>query len=583
MHQPAHSTAFAKPGLTVTLAVLASSASLAHADPESPGVKMYDEVKHVENQIKDFPKKEGTVHMGTYNMDRDLFQGYWTPEDEVDYGNNGPGPVQKPKVSRHKPVVIPIDAVEVTLSFGIKGYDGPWTIQANGHTTKVPAGQHEGSVFVGTAIDVTWTIFVHGKLAVTSRGKLSRPPGGAGAFIVPAIPVTVLYAPPLDSHKRTFASYSETKSAGNAVTVSFSDSSSAKKADNLSQFAASTEFRSVSTKVASALGGSSNEYAQAAGTIIGLLGKMVESVEGNQEAGTKTTREHALRLGISASSTFRTQPQAGGPGHGDRIFYLKKARVGWVVAQTPGTPGTTLSLVLMGHDALASYTVDELKNDLAKLEASPPAYARGQVTGLPVDAIKNLISLDPFAHDPDANLDDHRFAFHDEYDGGTCGPDKIELTRTSLATDRNAETKFRVRIDEYSRGFWAAIGMGGDPNFEDKTVVTTTSHSALTEQTSSSSSTATLMRYCAVGEHLGIRVFYDKVFGTFAFKDVPQGEVRLAGTVKPNSVVKLSVGGRTVRTKADASGNYTFRSSSIPARIAGTLNVDGVQKPVQTL
>lgn len=575
-----------------TLAAATAISATASADPKAPGIKMYDDVKHVESQIQSFPKREGTVNVGTLNMQTDAFTGYFTPEDEVDYGNEGNGPVQKPKVKKYQPVAIPTDAVEVTLQFHVSHYDGPWSVTANGVTTHVPAGQHTGKVKVGHAVSVDWSISTPKGVALVSRGRLTRPPHGAGAFVVPAIPVTILYQPPVDAQKLTFASYSVTKSVGTAVSVAFTDETKTRKADELPQFQGGNDFKKITDGAGKALGSTGNPYAAAIGAVLSIISAGMDSVTGTMETGTSTTEEHALRLGLSTASTFRTPQGAGatGPGGGDRIFYLKNARVAWVVTEAPGTHATKLSLALLGYDSQASASVDVLKADLAKLGPAPdPKTAHGQTTGLPPDAITNLLSLDPFAKSPGAQLDETRFAYYDEYESHSAGVDTYSLTSTQVTTNKSAKTDFSVRVTEYSRGFWTELGMGGDPEFENKTVTATTSHSMMGEQTAAFSTTAALEMHTGAGEDLGIRVFYDRVFGTFAFKRVPQGPERFGGVLTGSSgrpragqVVTLSAGGQTFRTKTDAQGRYSFRSTSIPAGIAASLHDGARALPVRT-
>lgn len=81
------------------------------------------------------------------------------------------------------------------------------------------------------------------------------------------------------------------------------------------------------------------------------------------------------------------------------------------------------------------------------------------------------------------------------------------------------------------------------------------------EQTAAFSTKAELDMNGANNENYGIRVFYDRVFGTFAFKKVGLGSERASGLAlgrggRPlvNGLVQLMVGGQSFTTRTDATG-----------------------------
>ena len=140
-----------------------------------------------------------------------------------------------------------------------------------------------------------------------------------------------------------------------------------------------------------------------------------------------------------------------------------------------------------------------------------------------------------------------------------------------------------VETDDYSEGFWTAIGIG-DPSFENKTVVTSTQHSSMGQTAQTSSAKAELHLFGDASGHYAVKVFYDKVFGTFAFKRGATSQIVLTdilkddlGHVVPNTPVVVTAGGHSFTTVTDAGGRFTLRSDDIPNGPA-TLTARGIQR-----
>ena len=62
-----------------------------------------------------------------------------------------------------------------------------------------------------------------------------------------------------------------------------------------------------------------------------------------------------------------------------------------------------------------------------------------------------------------------------------------------------------------------------------------------------------------------VTLWYDRIFGTFAFEPITAGPAKLEGHGPPDEDVILTVGERTFRTVTDRNGRYAFRAPSIPA------------------
>ena len=88
---------------------------------------------------------------------------------------------------------------------------------------------------------------------------------------------------------------------------------------------------------------------------------------------------------------------------------------------------------------------------------------------------------------------------------------------------------------------------------------------------SSRKAEATAHFYAGSREIYTVAIYYDRIFGTFAFKkvfplktDIVSG-VALAADGRPmeRQLVTLTVGGRKFSTRTDSEGRYSFRSSTI--------------------
>jgi hypothetical protein len=85
-----------------------------------------------------------------------------------------------------------------------------------------------------------------------------------------------------------------------------------------------------------------------------------------------------------------------------------------------------------------------------------------------------------------------------------------------------------------------------------------------------------------------IDAYYDRVFGTFAFKRVPLqtspaisgGASDASGQAMPFEEVTLRIAGREFSTHTDGQGRYAFRAAHIPAG-AGSLTIGDTTRQVR--
>ena len=430
-----------------------------------------------------------------------------------------------------------------------------WSVTAGGFTTSAPAGQTTLSISIWDRAIVDWTIQA-GARTYSDELRIQRKAGlpGAGAFTIPVIPVAIVYAPPVDSLKKSVASYGVTDTVGTTVSYDFSTDSSETVPKLSSAFTGLSDFKSGLDAISQALSlaGDAAE-SKAVSTISSQLG----TVTGSEQMGETDSSGMSLTIIESASETLNTNTNAGGPGAGDLIVFQKNVQVAW------SYENGRLGLYPFGHQ-LVVISAGALKSD---------------PHGLSSDDQQRLLALDPFvAGGPGASLPPDRFTVPDggevnlEYGGGVNIDQKFVKTRDTKTT--TTTKTYTTDTSSWDPGpLLKLLGIGGD-----KTQVTTTATNATAADVST---TVTLEANLSAGpsDYFVVTIWYDQLFGTFAFQ---QGQVApspiVSGTgAQPGEVVRLEVGNRAYVTVAGKNGSYGFRSRSIPNG-AATLRV-GSQPP----
>jgi hypothetical protein len=295
------------------------------------------------------------------------------------------------------------------------------------------------------------------------------------------------------------------------------------------------------------------------------------SVSATKTTGTVVTQDHDLAIVDIRQTAFNSEPNDGGPGVGDVIFYLKNAKLVWL------TEGGVLRLALLGYE---------------RLEFPSVKYLRTQETALDSATINSLLQLDPFVRTGkyipvgwQPQLNEPRFYLEETFGmSGSGGNVHYEFSHQVTQTDLNATEHFTMRTEDYREGFLSFLGLGVTEN---KTLKTIFRHGSSTSNTVGETIETSVDFYATITETYVVEVYYDRLFGTFAFKKVPgsaeplaSGRVTDRGSPMAGRRVTLMINGKKFSTITDRDGRYAFRATSIrPGN--GELSVGNLNRKVR--
>jgi hypothetical protein len=302
--------------------------------------------------------------------------------------------------------------------------------------------------------------------------------------------------------------------------------------------------------------------------IAGGLGQ----VSATQTDGQTVAREDTLALLQMVGTTIDTGENQGGPGIGDIISFLKNAKLVWLA------PNGRLTLALLGYDGIVDIGVNFLKTHLGNTAK----------TGLDRDTGQALLNLDPFvAGGPQASLAPARFDPVQTYEFKGTGASKTETFRQEITqADRDATTNFTIKLEDYRKGWLSFLGLGVT---EDKAVKTTVTHSSSTEATQTDTTAVSVTFFGEADEVYAVEVYYDRVFGTFAVRNVSvRAKPVISGTVlnatgRPlaGELVSLTMGDKLFSTHTDKQGRFSFGVSTIKPGSVSVMTRHKVRKELQ--
>jgi hypothetical protein len=507
-----------------------------------------------------FPVKKRTVTVGTFDAATGKFS-YAVPKyvEEVDLGNGKP----PKKFTGGRTAVL--NAVEVALQFKIKNRVAEAVVAIKGLAPVRTSTTDSITVSIGAAAHVMFTISSGRKKFVSELPlEVVRATAGAGAFEMPAFPIAIIYAPPVDAGRRNASKWTVTKSTGNTTSFAIGKESGTTKPvtpdfDNVNLLAgemkAAAKALELLNKTKSFAGDKSVAAVIEGLTVIaGALG----TASAAETESVSTVTEASLTLSISREQTISTTAASGGPGRGDLIYYLKNARLAWFA-----TSVGRVKVTVFGHDGLGVTSVGFLKD--------------GGETDLDAATVAEFLKLDPFvAGGPEALLPADRFVYLDTIDlnGG-------EITQTEsysiTKTDSQRTVRTSSRVQKNSKGLLGFLGLGVT---DDTTTETKLTHSSAVQNEVSQGISNTVSLAAQPTERYSVEVYCDVIFGTFAYRAVSSAAAPvLTGTVVDGAgkTVTLVSNGRRFTTRADGAGRYAFHAAGIRAGRA-ELIVGGVKR-----
>jgi hypothetical protein len=512
----------------------------------------YDTIKAQEAHFP-LPQPTASITVGTFNATTGAFQYAVPTHSQVIVIPPDPthgGPLKATHQTVEGGAVTAINVIDLKLRFNITNRSGDFSVSAAGQTVHAPTGQNWVEIDPGTATSLQFALTC-GQQGFSPDLPLTidRHIVGAGAITIPALPITILYAPPVDQQKKNAATWTATDIKGTTTTLSFSNQSNTTVPIQapvmiqpwLDLTAEMKDASQVLSKVP-------NATAQAIGGALGVISGLLGTSANTGTVGTTVTNQNSLTVTLGETDSLTTNPGGGGPGHADVLYYLKNARICWF------TNGGPLQLALLGWDAADTITA-------ALLEQS------NGPTGLDDATREALLKLDPFAGGgPGVTLPSPRFVLVDTFDVNAPHTYNLSYSVTNSDTQQTTQTESEVEDDTASFLAFANIGVPQTVKLQ----WTLTQSSAATA-TTTRTMTQQVQFYANPSEYYSVEVYSDVIFGTFAFQSVGTTSQSLLhgqlldpqGKRMPFSEVVLSSGGRTYRTVTDANGNFSFHAEAI--------------------
>lgn len=561
--------------------------------------EFYRKIKELEHFFP-IPAWYETIKIGTYNASTRTFEGKvsitGSPESLADLfpGGRIPPPrmegdykvewIKEGTRVRYRKIYMPlIQTPYAVLQFDVQ--NGPATITVNGKSHTVNGS---ALIDVGNESIVRWDIAGWRK----GEGRKHKPPAekyteyytgkeegyleirrqippiiGLGVFTIPALPISVIYEPPPDRAKTTHARYSKTTYIGTTTEISFGTEKSTTrpvkpdKYNNINEMKndlnTAANLLSAANLAASKLG-RPIPYADKAIFALKFISDGLGKVSAIEEKGVAEAQGTSLTLKFSQTETFDTKPNDGGPGIGDVILYLKNAKFLWLAINGK------LSLMMLGYEGnFAKHIgVDFLRRNLANKNA----------TGLDYDVAQALLNLDPFVLKKSPSTLSDRFEYRGMVDLRGSGDEyTYALEKEFSQTDWRSYMEFTTRVEDYRKGWLSFLGIGVR---EDETVKFTSWNSSISKTIRGEKTSVELIFAGSIDEIYLVDVFFDRVFGTFAFESVPPAQTAmLSGRVigadgKPISgkIVKAMVGKKSITTVTNKKGFFEFHSPRISGK-----------------
>jgi hypothetical protein len=541
----------------------------AQAQTANVNMGVYNTLKRLETMFP-FPKDSAFVTVGTFNARTGQFVGLKSIPGSV------AGKPGEPIVTEPAPATASIDAVKAFLTF--KVVQGSATLSIGGREYPVT---DQVTVPVGTATTLSWQMAsamasYHDKLTLLRPAVI-----GMGVFTVPAVPIAIVYDPPQDSLKRNLMVYTTTQTWSTTLDA-YTARQTSSEMQVTNEYAPLMELKKSMSTLGSQLVATGNPYAVAGGTAAIAFANGLGSADTKQIDN--TSQVIGRQMVMTSSISNATAPGSHlGPGQGDLFLTLKNARFVWLGRNVGGSNRVTLAL--LGWEKPSTLSAHILRSDLQGYDGPQGATFVAQ-TGLPRQAIADLLALDPFVRSgPKVALASPRYAYITSQEvNGTCPPPPgYEVKYTVSTSDYNVNSTSTTTVTDFSRGYLSFAGIGVTSDSHTSVTQTCGMSRAVTEGLTVSNS---LIACATADEIYTYEVYRDVVFGTIATRLQGSSPPRLQGIaqsgtrVLANEQVTLLIGGKRYVTRTDAQGRYAFGAAGAAAG-DGMLSYGGQTVPVK--
>jgi hypothetical protein len=428
------------------------------------------------------PTPHANYTVGTFNAATGSFSGTVTRDVcAYDYEFRRvicePGP--PPKVT--------VNGVHVGFTVRWQNASGSVTVTVNGKSKTVSSGNGQATIEIGRAREAGWRIVANGR-SFEDAVVLDRPSVvGAGVFTINALPIGIAYEPPQDPGKLNNNRYTRVTTTATTLSSSFqtSLSTTVPKATSTGSY----------VSLAEGLGGAvPGPAGSALKSIASIVGRTQGDVTTAQASGSTT----AITVQLEDARSCTTGDHIG-PGGGDKIVYLKNARVVWL------DNGKQTYLALLGSSGSSCVSVNSLKNGTSVFDAA---------------TAQSLLAVDPLAGGG-ANmlLPSSRYTLIREIDldpTTTNNPDTDRHTESQWSSLGTTSASTKTTTDTLKAGLLAFLGVG--PAQSQTTAFSISASNSRIEGTGTSVTTEATLRTLTLGASTTINAYYDKAFGTVVYQ-----------------------------------------------------------------
>ena len=418
------------------------------------------------------------------------------------------------------------NAVLVNLVVNLVNNDSTSVIFTIGNqTTTAPEGASSVSL-KGLFFGQVEFVLIVGNSGAFETVRVDRPESiSTGCLLVPALPVAIVYQPPADGTGQ-FAMLEAAGATVSNITSTDIGNPESSKLDTL-------DVAAFTLKNISDLAGLADEGAVAA--VGQLIADNLEFASNQQDNAVfmRVNTTSTLEIVSATETRFFSTPTLG-PGDGDVIVYLRDALFAFV------NHDGDVFIVPLGYRGLTPTPVTAAS--LKPGAENPP--------DLPDDVRAALLELDPVASGrPNAVTDAKRF----DYVGQFVLPDGVRESFSKIHTIQNSTVAQQTFIEKTPKGDEVGLSFGPSSGTSAGQTVTVT---------------------LDVTGPCDFEIYYDRLFGTFAYRDLQAQSYASKAQYKgvltdetgvplPGQMVTIEQGGHLVSTITNDAGQYIIRSSTL--------------------
>jgi hypothetical protein len=424
-------------------------------------------------------------------------------------------------------------AANTCLKFSVEDPGELFTVRVNGNVYTSTINQPDLVIPIGFTKIVNWEI-QQGSNKHKDLLHVNRLIIGAGAFTMPYLPISFLYAPPVTQSNLNQSTYSRREAIGTTLALSTSTESSETKP----RMTALNVFHQILAAGISSTANNPDPDIQAVNKALSII----KGAFGNESVTETVGKIKGNELLITANNIFEeefhTSMPTQGYGHSDVILLLQNARVLWSV-----TNGA-LTYSVLDYERIVQLTADQMR------QSTDPKLSA-------------LSILNPFSRNGGSRPRTPRFSFI-RNSTRTLFPTtdyKFKVTKEQIQSQRSTNTYYHSEITDYTSGYLSFLGIGN----ETKTVKQTFTESAINEITVASSQINEIYLKNESSRPITIEFYYDNVFGGIVAYQIPEfelapgaeGTMRYAnGNVVPGTTVVLQINNKSYSTVTDKNGYY---------------------------